>query len=318
MATSGTVTFSVTELDVITDALENIGAIAAGETVSSEDVTVARRKLNLIIKQWVSQIDFAPGLKMWTRRRAYLLPQKGQVSYSMGPSGDHATESYVATTLSSAAATSDATIVVASSSGMSSGDAIGIVLDIGTVHWTTINGAPAGNTVTLTAVMPSSAASGKTVWTYTTKMRRPFEIVSAVRRDSNGDDTPITVHTDVMVYESIPDKDATRDFSALYFEAQRTNAVVYADCAPEDVTDNIIRMVYLSYVEDTTSTTQDVEFPAEWFRALSAQLSMDCCPAFGVQPSQSLIQMHKDAMAFAKKAYPETTVAEYQNNPDDY
>lgn len=318
MPTSGTVTYSVTELDVITNALEDIGAIGAGETPSPEDISTARRKLNLIIKQWVSQIDFAPGLKMWTRRRAYLFPQKGQSSYSLGPSGDHATESYVETTLSAGASTSDGTVSLTSASGISSGDYIGVVLDTGSVHWTTVNGAPAGNVATLTNAMPSASSSGSRVWAYTTKMRRPFEIATAVRRDRNGDDSPIDSKLILQDYEAIPDKDVAGAFSRMYLEAQRTNAVVYMDCAPDVVIDNVVRMVYLSYIEDTTATTQEVEFPAEWFRPLSAQLSMDCCPAFGVSASKELIAMHSEAMAFAKRAYPETSTAEYQNNPDCY
>lgn len=317
MATSGTVTYSVTELDVITDALEDIGAIGAGDSPSPEDIAKARRKLNLIVKQWVSQIDFAPGLKMWTRRRAYLLPQKSQVVYNLGPSGDNATESYAQTTLSATAAAAAGTVTLTSVTGLSSGMYIGVVLDSGSIHWTTINGAPAGLVVTLTAVMPSQASSGNVVFAYTTKMRRPFELLTGVSRDIDGNDTPIDISMSLEDYESIGDKTQESTISSLYFEAQRTNAVAYTNCAPLDVT-NVLRFVYLSYIEDFTGTTQDVEFPAEWFRALSAQLAMDCCPSFGVEPSSSLVKMHAEAMAFAKRAYPETSQLSYQTDSDDY
>ena len=64
MATSGTTSYSVTELDIITDALQNVGAVGASETsIDPSDYGVARRKLNMLIKQWAAQIDFAPGLR---------------------------------------------------------------------------------------------------------------------------------------------------------------------------------------------------------------------------------------------------------------
>lgn len=317
MATSGVSTYSVTELDIITDALETIGVAGPGESISAEDIVTARRKLNMILKQWVSQIDFAPGLKMWKRKRAYLFPQKSQVAYNLGPTGDHATESYTQTTLSASAATSAGTVTLTSVTGLSSGDYIGIVLDTGSVHWTTVNGAPAGSVATLTTVMPSSASSGNVVFFYTTKISRPFEILTAVRRDVDGYDTPISVDMSMQDYEAIYEKTYESTIDNLYFEAQRTNAVLYTNFAPSDVTE-IIRFTYNSYIEDLTATTQDVEITQEWFRPLSAQLAFDLCAPFRVVPPPSLVEVLNSSLAMAKRAYPETSTAYYQSDPDDY
>jgi hypothetical protein len=317
MATSGTVTFSVNELDIITDALETIGFKDPDEALDADDIVAARRKLNMIVKQWSSQLDFAPGLKMWTRRRAYLFLQDGQVSYSLGPSGDHATETYVSTTLSANAASSAGTVTVTSATGISSGDYIGVLMDSGSIHWTTVNGAPSGGTVTLTTAMAGAASSGARVFAYTTKMRRPFELESGARRDVDGNDTPIDVNMSLAEYEVIPSKTSEGSPSRLYFEAQRTNAKAYIDCAPEDCSE-VIRLVYLSYIEDFTSTTDDADFPAEWARALSVQLAKDCCLPYGRPVPPALDQLLAEALAMARKAYPETSEYEYQNCPDSY
>lgn len=69
------------------------------------------------------------------------------------------------TTLAVAAVATNLTITVASATGMASGDLIGVELDTGGTHWTTINGAPAGAVVTLTVAMPSGAAIGRAVVT---------------------------------------------------------------------------------------------------------------------------------------------------------
>jgi hypothetical protein len=316
MATSGTVTYSVTEADVIKDALIEIGHLDPTETPTADDIVTARRKLNLIVKQWTSQLDFAPGLKMWTRRRAYLFLQDAQVVYSLGPSGDHATETYATTTLSTAEATSSTSIGITSATGMSASDNIGIVLDDGTIHWTTISGAP-GATTTIATGLASAASAGNRVFAYTTKMRRPFDLETGVRRDTSGNDTPIDVNMTLAEYELIGSKTAEGSPSRLYFEAQRTNAKVYLDCAPEDVTE-VVRMVYLSYIEDFTAQANDAEFPIEWARPLCLQLANDCCRPFGRKVSPDLKQDLNEALAMARKAYPETAVLEYQSEPDEY
>jgi hypothetical protein len=317
VSTSGTVTFSVNESDIITDALETIGYKDPVETLSATDVVTARRKLNMIVKQWTSQLDFAPGLKMWTRRTGYLFLQDGQVQYSLGPSGDHATESYVKTTLTANAANGAATITVASATGIATTYYIGILLDSGSIHWTAVNGAPSGSTVTLSSVLTGAASSGKTVFCYQTKMRRPFDLLPASLRDTSGHDSPVDVNLSLAEYESIYSKTSEGTPARLYFEAQRTNAQVYLECAPDDCS-NVIRLPYLSYIEDFSTTTNDADFPAEWARPLVYQLAMDCCLPFMRPVPQVLPSLLQESLAMARKAYPESIVLSYQSDPDTY
>lgn len=319
MSTSGTTSFSVTELDIITDALQNIGVIGAAEqTVEPEDYVVARRKLNFLIKQWTSNIDFAPGLKMWTRRRGFLFTQANQVVYNLGPTGDEcAAESYVTSTLAVAASGGAGTITLASATGFVSAMRIGILLTSGAFQWTTINGAPAGAVVTLTAVLTSAAAIGARVFAYTTKIQRPFEIETGSIRDTSGSDNPIRVSMLLEEYEAVPSKTGTGTPSEAYFEAKRTNATLSLNSQPTNLTE-VVRLVYRSYVEDMSATTNDVDFPAEWFRALSAQLSIDLCVPFSRPLTNELKMVRDESLAMAKNAYPERSLVEYQNEPDAY
>lgn len=318
MATSGTTSFSVTELDIITDAYENAGIYGSGETLGAEDVALARRKLNMIVKQLTGQIDYAPGLKMWCRRRAYLFLQDGQIQYSMGPTGDNIADgSYVTTTLTASASLGASTVTVASITGLATAMYVGIILSTGAIQWTTINGAPSGSTVTLTATLTAAADSGARLFAYTSKARRPFEITTAVRRDTSGNDTEIDTTTLLEEYEAISSKSAEGTPGAIYFEAQRTNAQIYLDCAPSDLTD-VIRMVYLSYVEDSTAITDDIDFPAEWYRPLSAQLAIDLCPAFQRPVTQDMRVARDEAMRIAQNAHPATTTASFDSAGDCY
>lgn len=64
MATSGSYDHSSSATNIITDALIEIGALAAGETINSNDQTLALRVLNDMVKHW--QIS---GYNLWTRER---------------------------------------------------------------------------------------------------------------------------------------------------------------------------------------------------------------------------------------------------------
>lgn len=317
MSTSGTVTYSVNEADIIKDALIEIGHLDPTETPSADDITTARRKLNLVVKQWTAQLDFAPGLKMWTRRTGYMFLQQDQTKYSLGPSGDHATDSYVGTTLSANASLGASTVTVASVTGIATTYFIGVQLNDGSIQWTTVNGAPSGSTVTLTATLTGAASSGNAVFCYQTKMRRPFKLLSGSIRDEDAQDSPIDVEMTLAEYESIGSKAAEGTPARLYFEAQRTNAVVYLECAPEDCS-KVLRLPYQSYVEDFSAQANDADFPIEWARPLVLQLANDCCRPFGRRVPQDLRADLTEALAMARKAYPEVIVASYESGPDEY
>lgn len=319
MTTSGVTSYSCTELDIIEAAMENIGKLAAGETMSAEDILVCRRRLNMIYKQWVSQVDFAPGLKMWCRRTGWLFLQKDQVAYSLGPSGDEcASETYYHTTLSANASSGASTITVASITGLASAMRIGVKLTSGSMQWTTINGTPSGSTVTLTATLTGAAASGGVVYAYTSKILRPFELLTANIRDSSGNDAmKFDVNMLLEEYESIPSKSATGTPSRGYFEAKKTNTTLFLDCAPDDLT-NVLRIRFQSYIEDTTATTQDVDFPAEWLRPLAYQLAIDLCVPYRRQITPEMKLSRDESLAIAKNAYSAKSVISYDYSPDVY
>lgn len=317
MATSGTTAYSVTESDIITDVLVNIGVKETGQTIDIDDYTMVRVKLNMLVKQWTSQ-DFAPGLKMWCRRRGFLFLQANQVAYSLGPTGDEcAADIYYTSTTTVASLSGASTITLASVTGFATTMRIGVLLSSGSIQWTTINGAPSGLIVTLTATLTADVASGARVFCYAAKIQRPFEIVSSVLHDTQGNDAPVDPDLSIGDYEAIPSKTATGTPQGFYFEAKRTNAVAYLDCQPTDLT-NVIRIVYSSYVEDFTASTDTVDFPAEWFKALSAQVTLDCCPAFRKKATDEMKLMRDEGLRIAQHAYGETSEAQYESCPDTY
>jgi hypothetical protein len=314
MASSGVVTFTVNELEIITDATESIGVLGLNEPLSPEIIQVCRRKLNFIVKQWSGNSDYAPGLKMWTRKRGYLFLQKDQSVYSLGPSGDHATSSYVTTTVSTNAAQGAGSISVASISGISNADFIGVELNTGYFQWTTVNGAPGGGSVTLAATLTAAASEGARVFAYTTKVRRPINILTAMLKDADGNETPL----DPMIleeYEAIPNKTSEGTPGRGYYEAQLTNGKLYLDRRPDDIT-KVVSMVFLSPIEDFTSATDTVDMPQEWFRPLSLQLAMDISLPFGKALDPKLTGLLDQALSIARASYPQVDRSNYEPNAD--
>ena len=67
------------------------------------------------------------------------------------------------TTVNGNEAAGQTVITVVNAAGFGSGNRIGIELDDGTWHMTTVNGAPAGNDITITVALPSQASNGNDV-----------------------------------------------------------------------------------------------------------------------------------------------------------
>lgn len=297
MATSGSTDFNVTRNDIINGALRALRLVSSGETAEPQEITDASEALNMLVKQWQGKADFAPGLKVWTRTRGVVFLEKGKSSYQLGV--DQATTSHVETACKVAAVATDSTIDVDSITGISASDYICIVMDDGNLHTTTVNGAPSGDTVTLTDQLTAAVSVDNQVWTYTTKMQQPLKILTAYLRDSEGDDTPLDVDMTLEEYESLPDKDVDGEPCQFYFEKSRTDATLYLDTAVEDVTD-VLHVTFYRPIEDFDNATDDADYPQQWFRALKFGLALDIAPEYGIEPLPNVVRLASESLAIAQ------------------
>jgi hypothetical protein len=306
MTTSGVSTFEITQSDLITDAMMASGALANAETCPGDEYAAVLRTLNMMVKAWSAGANpTARGLKMWARKSGTLILQKNQASYSLGPTGDHASASVVKTTLTANSPTSDTTLTVASITGISNGDIIGVILDSGSVHWTTVNGAPGSSIVTITTGLTSAAASGNRVFAYTTILQRPLEIISMLIRDEDGNDQALG---EMLLgdYESLGRKDQDGTPSRFYFENQLTDAKIYFDFEPSDVSQTI-EFVYRRPLDDMVSTGDSPDFPQEWYEALKYNLAVRIATEYSLAVSQDLMTLAQLSLAEANSFYPETS-----------
>ena len=228
MTTSGSVDFNATRNQIIRQAALDLGAISAGVTMGGEMLSDFDFRLNAMVKRWN-----ATDLHVWTVAEATLFPQSEQVKYALGPSSaDHATQSYVRTTISAAEASGQTVLSVTSITGISANDNIGIEVDDGTIHWSTVSGAPSGGTVTIAAALDDSAAKGKNVFAYTTKIGRPLKIVAARRYDPDtARDVPITMAAR-LDYRALNDKTGTGIVNQVFYDPQLTTGYLYLWYAP--------------------------------------------------------------------------------------
>ncbi len=278
MSTSGSVNFTMNRDEIITDVLEDIGALGAGETPVYDDVTTCARKLNMMVKAWMAQ-----GIHLWAMKEATLFLADGTKSYSLGATGTHCTNTYVHTTLSTDEAISSTSLGITSFTGMSASDNIGIVLDDGTIHWTTISGAP-GLTTTIATGLASAATSGNVVFAYTSKINRPQRITSAYRRTIDNYDAPIKILSREE-YADLPSKFSEGKTLQAFYDPQLTNGVLYAWPVPDLATD-VIRFWYERVLEDFDAVTDNPDFPIEWAEAICAGLTYRVARKYGATPSQ--------------------------------
>lgn len=323
MATSNSWDYNLTAATVITEAIESLGVLSPGGTIVSAHQTSMLRKLNLIVKQWQGTPDFAPGLKVHTRQRITLFLQEGQHRYLIGPASTdaRATVTYGRTTISaneasgqtviSVTSNTDTTTNPGSTATMTDGDFVGIEMNNGEIHWTTISGTP-GATMTIAAQLTAAADADNYVWWFTSRAQRFVNIESAVLRDEFYKDSPLNIYLDAREYDlGVSDKYADGEPTAILVEPLRLTTAVTLDAQPTDVTKTIVLTVMYP-AEDMDATTNDVAFPQEWLKPLAWQLAIDSASMFGKEITPAMKMQRDECLAIARGVNPEMSVLYFQ------
>jgi hypothetical protein len=274
-----TATFNYTKTQIITKALRDINVIGDNVTPSSSQYNYVSDSLNLMIKRWEGN----PAINLWKRRQAYLFPAYGTASYSLGTSGDNCTNSYVATNISTAS--TGTTLTVDSITGISSGDYIGIELDDGTRQWTTVNGAPSGSTITITATLTDTVAVDNTVIAYTTKINRPLRVLRATTKDLSNNSESMMSPSGYDEYFDLPVKTTPGRPNNFFYDRLISGSTPYTGTLYlYPVTNDVNKIITLSYQEplyDMVNTTDYSDFPQEWLSPIIKNLSCEIAPFYG-------------------------------------
>jgi len=158
---------------------------------------------------------------------------------------------------------------------------IGIQLDSGAIQWTTVNGAPSGTTVTLTAALTGAATAGNSVYSYQTKLVRPLRILDAfIRRNAGGNDIPVRIIS-ADEYNRFGVKTSTGTPIQLAYSPQSNTGYVYV--YPTFLTcDMMLFIEFTKPMDDFTNSTDDYDMPQEWGEILKFNLAMRLAPEYEV------------------------------------
>lgn len=319
--TSGSYNFFLRRNEMIKASMRAIRGLRAGSEPNAQQITDFSETLNLLLKQWQGSADFAPGLKIFSRKRLTLFLAKGQQRYLIGPSDGKVTEQYGRTTISaneaagqtilSITSNTDTTTYPGTTVTMTSGDYIGIELNDGTIQWTTISGTPS-TTATVSNALTSAAGAGNYVWWFTSKAQMPLELESAVLRDQDYKDISLTIIRDPVEYEQISDKQADGDPCSVLFEPLLINAALTLDYQPSDVT-KVINLLALYQSQDMDSATDEFGFSQVWQNAIKWGLAKEIAPECGtglwLPEHQS---NYESALSIARNVNPEVSDAFFE------
>jgi hypothetical protein len=287
VATSGTYNYNLNRDLIIKLALRRIGAIQAGDEPGPQIINDSALVLNALVHGWQ-----ATGIHLWTEREATLFLQPNVVQYA---DGANATETYIQTTVAVNASSGASTITLTSATGILDDDYIGVTLDGGSIQWTQVNGAPAGNVVTLDNTLTDSSSVGQYVFDYTTKIVRPLRIAAARRYNiPSAIDTPLIVLSKID-YRNLPNKLNTGTITQWYYDPARDLGQLYVWPAPVSMLD-AVKFTYLRPIQDFDAATDTPDLPQEWLNTIAWGLAQELAHEYDVAPQR--YQMVQERAAY--------------------
>lgn len=290
MARSGSYNFGMDRDTIIKRAMHVANIVNLNQAARGDDQAFAVDMFQSMIKLWQAE-----GIQIWNRRQATLFPAYQDEQYSISNTGDHCTNSYVSTTISSTESAGQTALSVTSSTGMTAADRVGIELDDGSRQWTTIVSVDSATQITVTASLTSSATSGNTVIAYTNKISdRPLRILDMRTVDiSNSNSTVGMEQIDYADYFNIPLKSTDGRPINFYYDKLLDAGILYVFPRPDDV-NVVLNFTYHESIEDVDSSTDSVDFPVEWTLPLIYGLAAELMVAYGKFQELPTIQAKAD------------------------
>ena len=276
MATSGSTDYSINREQIFQEALEILNVYDPISTLSSEDMFSCARTLNMMLKAWTSD-----GLQLWAQKEVALFLAKDQITYTLGASGDHWAETYAKTAVATAGVALDTTVVVDDTTGMTAADYVGVELDDGTMHWTTVSSVTNATDFVLTVALPSAAAVDSVVRYYTNKMPKPFRIMKDPVRylEATGSEIPL-IMVDRARYWNLGNKTTVGAVNQLYFDPRRDVSELTVYPSPDSSVDYLKLVAHFAF-EDMDNQADDLDFPQYWYESVVWNLSVRLMYKFG-------------------------------------
>jgi hypothetical protein len=290
LATSNSINYSQNRNELISDALQLLGVIGAGESASANDITFCSAILNKMVKAWEAQ-----GIHLWKESEAIIAVIPGKNKYTLAASnGDIIGDNPVETTLTASA--SGATLTLSDTTGMTAADNIVITLDDDTHHSTTIVSVDTPTQVTITSAVASVASSGNCVFTYTAAAGRPLNVNNCRYKYNNGIERAM-LKMGRSEFMALPNKSMSAPCTAFYYTPQLSNGYLYVYPTPSEPNDTL-HISYQKSIQDFDGAADDPDFPQEWLEAITYNLAARVAPAYGL----TLSKVNPDILGIAQSS----------------
>jgi hypothetical protein len=291
MATSGVANFTPPITTLIRMAWIKMDIIAEDEEPTAAMYEEGQFTVNAMVKAWE-----ATGLHVWTEEEYIQFLQPLQAEYQLGGTTldqSSLADSWARLTLAQPAAAGAGTITLENAAFVTSGINLGVILSNGATFWTTANGAPAGNVVTLAADLPSAAVSGAYVLAYPPSSIAPRVLKLPKARLltlSSMTEIPMTVMSR-QEYEDLPQKNTAPGTPTQFFYSPRRDTGLLYVWAVANTSAWAVRFTGYRSIQDYVDPTNTSDFPQEWASAILWNLALELTPGKSVpEPTYNRIK----------------------------
>lgn len=275
--------FNLGRNEIITEALRELRVIGVNQTTATgNQISMCSTRLNLMMRAWQ-----ADGLHVWTQQTGVLFQTASQAQYSTDTDRMCNIDDLVITSLGAAEATGQTVLTVADTTDMTAADEIGILLDDGTMQWTTIVSVDSPTQVTITDALTDDAASGNNVYAFTTRLGKLVKIYDDIRvrnmttgTSTTYNETPVFLFSR-QEYNILSNKTNTGLTSQVYFQPLRDKSTFYLWPVPNNAI-NLVLFTYERNLLDFDTSTNFADAPAEWTRTFVMCLAAEVGNLFGV------------------------------------
>ena len=283
MTTSGITAFSMTRNDIIRQAALKIQAISKNVSMDGTELIDWATNLNTLTKQYQ-----AMGLRVWKEEEATLFLQPKQIRYSVGANGtDHCaqTDLLVQTTASASSPIGSNLLSVTSTAGFVIGYKFGVVLDGGSIFWTTI-AAFTSTTVTLAAPTTDSITSSAPMFAYLADIVQPLEVYNPRRYDiATANEVPMNMAS-AMDWNNLQQKTAAGFVNQVFHDKQLGTSYINVWQVPS-TTIQAVRFRWQKPMEIFNAASDNPDFPEEWCLTLIFNLATIMIPNYAVAPARA-------------------------------
>lgn len=299
MATSNSYNFTLNRNELIDLALQDLAVMEKGEIADEDLYVYAGRKLNMMLKAWMSD-----GVQLHRKRRltVFFRNDQGLYNISSSSSADHCTldfhfpdegnltagNGYTRINNSSGEVAGETSLTVDTTTGMVANDNIMIQLDNGSAHWTTISSVADSTTVVITAAIPVGRTGNDdaTVFWYTTRAERPEGIMrdhAHIVTPSTGVQRTINVLTSEEFWRR-SNKSSDGAVAEYYYDPRGridTHGRLWLYPQPDTVVD-VAQFIVEYPIETMDNDDDDFDMDQKWFLAVELGLAVLMAPTFGV------------------------------------